>query len=254
MSSSIKELPRLDADGYYDGVVACMTGSDGKLQLAASAVNADPPEQDGLHFYKYDEESNGWTAEAIPTSAAECVGITLPHASRTARVQKLRALFRAFTDGSSTHRLVQDATTLALTVEAIPEKTVDELRSEKKAELSRAFSTWYDSDATAVSSLGWRIDADSDAKANVDELVLRLTAAAEGTTDTFRDADNALQTVTLANAQTMQLEIAEARRAALDHKWELGAAIDAAADAAALEAIEIVFAERDFTAAEEETE
>lgn len=251
--NEIKEIPHVDEDGYFDGMVACMADAKGSLMLGADCYDIAAPEDDGKHFFKLSADKNGWVAEAIPTTAEECVGIVLDHHKQTERIHKLRTVFDELTKNSTTYRLVQDATTNARTVEKIPEQTVEEVRTEKKRALDSAFASWYEDGATLKSSLGFEADSDSRAMQDVNGLVTAAEAMAAAETAetklTFMDANNEGHQVGLAELKTLQLEIIQAGNAAYQEKWKLRAAIEAATTKEELDAIGIVFQPLDFSKA-----
>lgn len=251
--NEIREVPHCDEDGYFDGMVACMADARGALMLGADCYDIAAPEDDGKHFYKIAADGQSWEAEAIPQTVEECVGITLDHHKQTERVHKLREVFEELTRGSTTFRLVQDPETNARTVEAIPENTVDEVRTEKLQALDSAFNAWYTDGATLNSSLGFEADSDSRAMQDVNGLVTAAEAmAAAETAETkliFMDANNQGHEVGLAELETLRLEIIQAGQAAYQEKWKLRAAIEAAKTKEELDAIEIAFHPADFSKA-----
>ena len=50
--NEIKEIPHVDEDGYFDGMVACMADARGALMLGADCYDIAAPEDDGKHFFK----------------------------------------------------------------------------------------------------------------------------------------------------------------------------------------------------------
>ena len=248
----IREVPHCDEDGYFDGMVACMADARGALMLGADCYDIAAPEDDGKHFYKIAADGQSWEAEAIPQTVEECVGITLDHHKQTERVHKLREVFEELTRGSTTFRLVQDPETNARTVEAIPEKTVDEVRTEKLQALDSAFNAWYTDGATLKSSLGFEADSDSRAMQDVNGLVTAAEAQATFDTDgtlVFMDANNEGHAVTLDQLKVLQLEIINSGNLAYQQKWKIRDAIAKAKTKEELEAITIKFTPADFTAA-----
>lgn len=85
-----------------------------------------PELKDGF-FAMFDGEK--WIDVAKPSTASECVGIVVPHKARSTHASELRKIFKDLTEGSSTHRQVQ-LPDLSLTVEEIPQKTEDDIKSE----------------------------------------------------------------------------------------------------------------------------
>lgn len=249
--NEIKEIPHVDEDGYFDGMVACMADAKGSLMLGADCYDIAAPEDDGKHFFKLSADKNGWVAEAIPQTVEECVGIVLDHHKQTERIHKLRTVFDELTKNSTTYRLVQDPETNARSIEKIPEKTVEEVRTEKKRALDSAFASWYEDGATLKSSLGFEADSDSRAMQDVNGLVTAAEAQATFAADglIFMDAKNVGHEVTLDQLKTLQLEIIASENAAYQEKWKLRDAIEAATTKEELDAIEIVFQPLDFSKA-----
>lgn len=248
--NEIVELPHVDEDGYFDGLCACMAGADGQLMLGADTYNIEAPADDGKHFYKLSADKSGWEAEAIPATPEACAGIVLDHYKQTKRIHKLREVFEELTKSSTTYRLVQDPETNARTVEKIPEKTVEEVRTEKLAQLDGAFSSWYSDGATMISSLGFEADSDSRAMQDVNGLVTAAEAQANFSDSglIFMDANNVGHQVNLEQLKTLQLEIIAAGNAAYQEKWKLRDAIEKAKTKEELEGIEIAFHPADFSA------
>lgn len=247
--NEIKEIPHVDEDGYFDGMVACMADAKGSLMLGADCYDIAAPEDDGKHFFKLSADKNGWVAEAIPQTVEECVGIVLDHHKQTKRIHKLRTAFDELTKNSTTYRLVQDPETNARSIEKIPEQTVEEARSEKMRALDSDFTSWYEDGATLKSSLGFEADSDSRAMQDVNGLVVAAESSAtfSETGLIFMDANNEGHQVSLEDLKTLQLEIIAAGNAAYQEKWKLRDAINAATSKDELEAIEIKFHPVDFS-------
>lgn len=248
--NEIKEIPHVDEDGYFDGTVACMADARGALMLGADCYDIAAPEDDGKHFYKIAADGQSWEAEAIPQTAEECVGIVLDHHKQTERIHKLRTVFDELTKNSTTYRLVQDPETNARSIEKIPEKTVEEVRTEKMRALDAAFMSWYEDGATVVSSLGFEADSDQRAISDVNGLVTAVEAQATLSDSgvIFMDAHNEGHQLTLDQLKLLQLEIIGAGSAAYQEKWKLRDAIEKAKTKEELEKIEIAFHPADFSA------
>lgn len=251
--NEIVELPHVDEDGYFDGFCACMADEDGELMLGADTYNIAAPTDDGQHFYKLSADKTSWVAEAIPTTPEEAVGIVLEHRSQTERIHKLRKVFDELTKNSTTYRLVQDPETNARSIEKIPEKTVEEVRTEKMRALDSAFTSWYEDGATLKSSLGFEADSDSRAMQDVNGLVTAAESSAafvdteSGGGLIFMDANNVGHQVSLDQLKALQLEIIQAGQAAYQEKWKLRDAIEKAKTKEELGKIVIAFHPVDFS-------
>lgn len=132
--STLFNLPRIDEDKYFCGYCTCMNDpATGEPLLPADVVNADAPEEDGKHWYKWDGAK--WAAEAKPTTCAECVTLgAVSHKSQTARCAELRQIYQALVEADSEHFKITRGDELEWIVEAIPEKTEEEKLAEATEE------------------------------------------------------------------------------------------------------------------------
>ena len=113
--------------------------------------------------------------------------------------------------------------------------TLKELRAQKLGELDRAFYVWRSKQATLVSSLGFKADADERAMIDVSGLVALEAPAV------FMDANNAPHELTADQIKILHKEIIQSGNKAYETKWALRNAISAAESKDALEAIELKF-------------
>lgn len=132
MASELLSTPRIDEDGYYDGMVAYMLDpATGEPMWPDRGVKADKPEDDGAHFYRWN--GSAWQAEKKPTTCAECVALgPVSHQSQTARCNELRQLYQTLVEKDSEHFRITRGENLEWVVEAIPEKTAEEKAAEAK--------------------------------------------------------------------------------------------------------------------------
>lgn len=130
--SNLFSLPRIDEDNYFCGFVTCMNDpATGEPMLPPDVVNAEAPEDDGAHFYKWD--GSAWVAEAKPVTCADFVAFgPVSHTSQTARFAELRATLQAVTDADTEHYKISRGGALEWIVEAIPEKSEEEKAAEAK--------------------------------------------------------------------------------------------------------------------------
>lgn len=246
-SNQFKDLPFVDEDGYFEGVCSVQLG-DG-ISLPDNVVETAVPEDTAHYFYKVNAKRDGFDAEKKPTTAAECVACgVVSHESQTERCNELRELFQKLTEGSTEYRVAR-GDDLSWSVEAIPEKTLEEVKAEKTSQLDSAFNAWYNDGATLISSLGFEADSDSRAMQDVNGLVVAAESSAtfSETGLIFMDANNEGHQVSLEDLKTLQLEIIAAGNAAYQEKWKLRDAINAATSKDELEAIEIKFHPVDFS-------
>jgi hypothetical protein len=121
------------------------------------------------------------------------------------------------------------------------EAPLSALKARKLKALDAAFLKWRDKDAVLVSSLGFTIDADSQAVQDIAGLV------ALGEPAVFMDAENKTHELTAEQIQTLQKEVSASSSGIYSQKWALRDAINAAADKEALDAVEITFVPADFS-------
>ena len=120
-----------------------------------------------------------------------------------------------------------------------PVNTLEEARAVALARLDAAFSAAEASGKT-MSSAGFVIDAMERSNRDIDGLIISLEATGAPET-TFCAADNSFHTVTLDQLRTMRLEVIRHGQALYARKWELRTAIETAASADAVLAVDIDF-------------
>lgn len=135
---------------------------------------------------------------------------------------------------------------------AVPEPSLEEVKSFKLQELERAFLQWYEKDAKVTSSLGFVADSDVRAVTDVSGLITVVEATPEESRSSvaFMDANNEPHMLALDQLKVLQLEIVQNGQSAYQQKWALRTAIESAEDSATVEAIEIVFVGEDFSVGE----
>lgn len=236
-----KTIFAFDKQGYFVEEVLFQIGPG--IYLPDDATETPLPEANRQdNFFQWDGEK--WVVIPKPTTAAELVGVTIAHDSQTLHDHELRSRMIALCTADSGYRVERGAD-LSWTVAKIPDPTLEELKAAKKSELDAAFLQWYQQDAIVTSSLGFIADSDERAVTDVSGLIKVSEATGEGTI--FMDADNQPHPLTLEELKLLQLEILQNGQFAYKQKWQIRDAIDAAADAEALEAIEINFVGLDFT-------
>ena len=117
--------------------------------------------------------------------------------------------------------------------------TLEEARAVALARLDAAFSAAEASGKT-MSSAGFVIDATERSNRDIEGLIISLEATGAPET-TFCAADNSFHTVTLEQLRTMRLEVIRHGQALYARKWELRTAIETAASADAVLAVDINF-------------
>lgn len=239
-----------DTDGYFQNVGWAQSDKKGKLLMPGNATTV-APELDESYFYKWDKEQEVWQAEKKPTDASELVNQVIDHKSQTPHMIELRKIVENLTKDNPNYRDERGSKEEGYhhKVVRVPEKTIEELRSEKLTELNSSFINWYEDKATMTSSLGFVADSDSRAMMDVNGLVTTLEAqpAEARATVAFMDANNQPHLLTLEQLKTVQVEIIQNGQSAYQQKWALRTAIESAQSKEELDAIEIKFTAEDFS-------
>lgn len=250
MSSPMTKIFYFDADGYFQNIGWAQSDKKGKLLMPSNATTV-APSLDEAYFYKWDKEQNVWLAEKKPTDASELVDQVVDHKSQTPHMIELRKILENLTKDNPRYRDERGTKEEGYhhKVVRIPEKTLEEVRSEKLTELNSSFINWYEDRATVTTSLGFVADSDSRAMMDVNGLVTQLESQTAETRATvaFMDANNEAHLLTLESLKQVQIEIIQNGQSAYQQKWALRTAIENAQTKEELEAIEIVFTPEDFS-------
>ena len=131
-------LPRLDEDGYFNGLKTVQRDEEGNLLLPLDVVEAEAPCEDPTtadSYYKWGGAQ--FMAEKKPTTGAECVAIgPVSHESITERSYDLRERFQKIVAEDSEHYQLTRGDDLEWIVQAIPEKSAQE-KFEEAAQTAR---------------------------------------------------------------------------------------------------------------------
>ena len=242
-----------DQDGYFSRIGRAQKLEDGSVLMPIDATEIKPDDEKLKdHFAKWNKELSAWEYEAKPTSAADFIGTRVSHKSQTEHDREMRKLLQDLVKADSEHyKVVRGSKEEGLywSVEAIPEKTLEEVRASKLSELDSAFMSWYEDKATVTTSLGFIADSDARAMMDVNGLVTTLEAQPAETRASvaFMDANNEAHSLTLEQLKTVQVEIIQNGQSAYQQKWTLRTAIEAAQSIEDLEAIEIKFTAEDYS-------
>lgn len=140
----MKTVYSYDEDGFFaDTHIAQINPKNPKQWLMPARVTTVKPALKPKFFYKIKDQTSvdsGWDAVPYPASAADFVGVQIPHQSRTMHNNILRALLTSFVQADPEHfREVavndDEGNKIATTVEAIPEPTPEEIKARKAAEV-----------------------------------------------------------------------------------------------------------------------
>lgn len=232
-----------DKQGYFKGTVAVQV-LEGAALMPPNCVKEAPALQDG-YWYKIND-ADVWIAEAKPKSAADCLDIVVAHEDNSARAVELKKLMQSFCEKDSEHYRVKRDENLAWTVESIPEKTFDELQSEKLKQVSEEAGKYdqYKCDTMYVTSSvdAVKINADARSQNNIRALIEHYTEEV-----TFKTYDNDYVVLNKEQLETMLAECIKNGESLYQQKWQLQQAVASATSKEELASIKIEFSMLDFS-------
>ena len=248
--SVLQTAYRFDEHGHYMNAEQIMLDPITSAPLMPDDCVSFAPDAEKLKtcWAKLNSDHSEWTYQVKPTTAKECIGISVKHEDQCPWAYEVRDLFEKLCAADSEHyRVVRDAN-LVQTVEAIPEKTFEELKTEKlqalSAEASR-FQAWNCKDMHIKSSLGFEINSDQCSQNNIQILIGMLPD--DTATTSFKIYDNTFKALTKPQLKILLSECERAGLALYQTKFALQSAIEAAKTKEDLDAIKIEFIMMDFS-------
>lgn len=242
-----------DEDGYYTGVNAVSDGS-----VPENSTTVDPNFQNG-YWYKINDTKDAWTAEKVPVTVEDTIGITYPYEERQASTGSefksiltqhqllLRSIVeRILTDTDDARVEVSDG---ICTVVAIDEATKLQDAKDAKIEELTNVAHKFDNDLVCEemiinSSLGFSANADIRSQNNVRGL---LNILADDASTAYADADNNYHMLTKANLETLLNEIITNGNNLYAQKWAYRSKIESCTTIEEVSKIEFVFTMLDFS-------
>lgn len=239
-----------DKHGHYKNATMIMRDPvNGELLLPPDCVLFAPDEKKlQTSWAMLNSEHTAWEYTSKPISAAECVGISVKHEDQCPWAYEMRDLMEKLCKADSEHYRTTRDDDLTLTVEAIPEKTLEELRSEKLQALSSEsakYQAWNCKDMYITSSLGFAVNSDQCSQNNISILIGMLPD--EVTTTNFKIYDNSFKALNKPQLTTLLAECESAGLELYQTKFKLQALINTAKTKEELEAIKIEFVMKDFS-------
>ena len=242
--SNTKTVYRFDSAGYYLGTsLAQYVGDD--LLLPSDCTETQPKQKDG-YWSKWNGKK--WENEKIPTSCAECIEqkFTCISNSPDRHEQEKKAIIESLVNADSEHYKTVVNDSFVMSIEEIPEKTLEEVKAEKLEELAQVtalFENNLNKDMYFTSSLGFRVNGDRRTRSNIEDLI----AFTQTFPVAYRDYDNQVQEVTREQLQTMLAEHVTNGNGLYEQKWNFEAQINACTTKEEVEAIKIEFKMMDFS-------
>ena len=201
--SNTKTVYRFDNAGYYiDTSLAQYVGDD--LLLPPDCVEAQPTIKNG-YWSKWSGKK--WENEKIPTSCAECIEqkFTCISNSPDRHEQEKKAIIESLVNADSENYKTVVNDSFVMSIEEIPEKTLEEVKAEKLEELAQVtalFENNLNKDMYFTSSLGFRVNGDRRTRSNIEDLIQFSPAFPVQ----YKDYDNIFQKVTKDHLETMLQE------------------------------------------------
>ena len=218
MENGLINTYHYDQYGYYEGVVTTQV-LDGAALMPPCCIATAPEVKEGF-FYKINDTDDGWIAEAKPKSAKDCIGLVVKHEDNSDRGCELKKLMQDFCDADSEHYRVKRGEDLSWTVEAIPPKTFEEVKTEKMQELqnkSASLETPLNKNIVFTSSLGFKVNGDRRSQANLQNLINFY----QDNSISYRDYDNNMQVLSKEQLTTILRESALNFENLYNQKWSL---------------------------------
>ncbi len=245
MKNGLINTYHYDQYGYYEGVVTTQV-LDGAALMPPCCIATAPEVKEGF-FYKINDTDDGWIAEAKPKSAKDCIGLVVKHEDNSDRGCELKKLMQEFCNADPAHFKIVRAGDLSWSVEAIPEKTLEELKAEKVQELSNEagqYDQFKCNSMYIISSVkALKINADVRSQNNIRSLIEHYQDPV-----TFKTFDNSYETLTKEQLETLLLECVKNGESLYQQKWEKQQEIANAQTKEELEAIEVQLNMTDFSA------
>ena len=248
--SVLQTAYRFDEHGHYMNAEQIMLDPITSAPLMPDDCVSFAPDAEKLKtcWAKLNSDHSEWTYQVKPTTAKECIGISVKHEDQCPWAYEVRDLFEKLCAADSEHYRVTRDANLVQTVEAIPEKTFEELKTEKlqalSAEASR-FQAWNCKDMHIKSSLGFEINSDQCSQNNIQILIGMLPD--DTATTSFKIYDNTFKALTKPQLKILLSECERAGLALYQTKFALQSAIEAAKTKEDLDAIKIEFVMMDFS-------
>ena len=247
--SNTKTVYRFDSAGYYIGTSLAQFVED-SLLLPNDCTETEPKLKDG-----YWSKWNGskWTNEKIPTSCAECIekGLTCISNGQGQHNYEVKTLLESLVGADPENYRITFSEDFVMSIEEIPEKTLDELKAEKLEALT-AYAGQFDQykcDGMYVTSSigGYKFNADIRSQTNMQGLIDVL---ADDATTLYKDYDNEFRTMTKADLVVLKSECLQNGQYLYQQKWTLQNKINACTSKEELDAIEIKFEMLEFNHAD----
>lgn len=244
-----------DEDCYYTGVQAISDGT-----VPENGTTVDPNYQDG-NWYKFNTDKKTWTAEKIPQTVADTIGISYPYEERKPTTEQdpsiltqhemlLRSIVeRILVDTDDARVVVSDG---ICTVIAVDEKT--KLQDAKDAKLEELTNIAHKFDNDLVcdemnikSSLGFSANADIRSQNNVRGLLNILDDTSK---TAYADADNNYHMLSKADLNVLLNEIITNGNNLYAQKWAYRNTVEKCTTIEEVNAIVFNFTMMDFTKTE----
>lgn len=137
--TNLQTVYAFDTAGHYTGeALAQIDPLDGGLLLPDNCVTFAPANKSNC-YYTINENKTAWEEHTWPGDASACVGIFIEHTDHCQWAEEMRKRFEELCEASTRYQIVRDESDLCMTVEAIPEKTEEELASEGAEQALRDF-------------------------------------------------------------------------------------------------------------------
>ena len=242
--SNTKNVYRFDSEGYYIGIsLAQYDGQD--LLLPPDCTETKPALKDG-NWYKWTGKS--WSAVKIPTTCADAIDQNLTCISNGPGVHNLqvKAVIETLVANESENYRTVVSSDFVMSIEALPEPTLEELKEKKLDELTASGHQFdnqlVNENMIIKSSLGFKVNADLRSQNN-----LRGLIAVGVEPVNFVTADNSVKSLSLEQLNVLLNEAIKNGEKLYETKWKYRDMILNSSSTEELNAIEFKFTMSDFS-------
>ena len=209
---------RFDKHGHYMNAEQIMLDPTTFAPLIPDDCVAFAPDENKLKtsWAVLNSEHTEWEYQTKPTTAKECIDISVKHEDQCPWAYEMRDLFEKLCAADSEHYRVVRDDDLTQTVEAIPEKTLEEVKEQKHSELKstmqakrQSLKVDYDYD---------QFDANETAQSNMNTLLQAFNLGA--TSVSIRSANEVTHTFNQAHCNELALLMADAVNKLYAEYWK----------------------------------
>ena len=238
---------QFDGQGYYLSETLVQKMGDDYL-IPSDTTMTKPTFKDG-YWTKWNGKK--WILDTIPSTCQEAIdkGLTCISNGQGKHNYEVKTLLENLVKADEEHYKTVVSDDFVMSIEAIPEKTLEEVKKAKQDELSSIAGQYdqYKCDTMYITSSvgGYRFNADIRSQTNIQGLVSQM--ASDEDTTLYKDYDNEFKNLTKTQLKIIYNECILNGENLYKQKWTYQAQIEACQTKEEVEAIKIEFEMMDFS-------